>query len=90
MIKRIIQILPLLLISLGVQAQDAETDSSSQFLRRIFLPSVDVGYQVNNVDLIGNSVKFSTSIEYRIRNNNHFFFRLNYDTWRPIQVDECK
>ena len=62
-------------------AQEHPKTSSDGFLNRIFLPSVDVGYQIPNSDLIRGSVRFSTSIEYRIRNNNDFFIRLNYDTY---------
>lgn len=61
------------------QAQ-SDNDSSS-VLKRIFLPSVDVGYQINASSLLQNSVKFATSIEYRIKNNNEGFLRLNYDTY---------
>ncbi|MEO1254314.1 MAG: hypothetical protein AAFY41_05445 [Bacteroidota bacterium] len=55
-------------------------DKKNSFWSRIFLPSIDVGYQVPNSDLIGGSVRIGTSIEYRIRNNNDFFIRVNYDT----------
>ena len=53
----------------------------SNFWSRIFLPSIDAGYQVPNSELIGGSVRIGTSIEYRVRNNNDFFIRLNYDTY---------
>lgn len=58
-----------------------EKEKESRFWSRIFLPSIDVGYQVPNSDLIGGSLRIGTSIEYRIRNNNDFFVRLNYDTY---------
>ncbi|GAB4417415.1 MAG: hypothetical protein OHK0039_27730 [Bacteroidia bacterium] len=59
-----------------------QTDSTGHaFWSRIFLPSIEVGYQVSNSSLIGGSLRFGTSIEYRIRNNNDFFIRLNYDTY---------
>ncbi len=61
-------------------SQDAESSTQS-FWKRIFLPSIDAGYQVPNSDLIGGSVRIGTSIEYRIKNNNDFFLRLNYDTY---------
>lgn len=61
-------------------AQDTESKADN-FWARIFLPSIDVGYQVPSSDLIKGSVRIGTSIEYRIRNNNDFFVRLNYDTY---------
>jgi hypothetical protein len=57
------------------------SDSLNTFLGRIFLPSIDIGYQIPNSSIIEGSVRFATSIEYRIRNNNDFFVRLNYDTY---------
>ena len=66
------------ILSLGaLQAQEDTTG----FWNRIFLPSLDVGYQIAHSDLIDNSVKFGTSIEYRFTNNNDFFVRLCYDTY---------
>ena len=71
-----------LLLLLGSHAL-AQTDSTerSGFWSRIFLPSIDIGYQWANSDLLDGSVRIGTSIEYRIRNNNDFFVRLNYDTY---------
>jgi len=77
MTKRIKYTVFLLVLGLFSEAQD-NTDS---FWSRIFLPSIDAGYQFPNSDLIGGSVRIGTSIEYRIRNNNDFFIRLNYDTY---------
>lgn len=71
----------LLLFGYYAMAQENQTNKSDSFWGRIFLPSIDVGYQFPNSDLIGSSVRIGTSIEYRIRNNNDFFFRLNYDTY---------
>jgi len=81
MTQRILLALALLLHAYSSPAQKTESDSSSRFLKRIFLPSLDAGYQINRSDLLGNSAKFTTSIEYRISNNNDFFVRLNYDTY---------
>lgn len=64
-------------------AQEQPATSSDGFFNRIFLPSIDVGYQIPTSDLLQGSVRFATSIEYRIRNNNDFFIRLNYDTYGP-------
>ena len=58
-----------------------ENNQENTFWSRIFLPSIDAGYQVPNSDLIRGSVRIGTSIEYRVRNNNDFFVRLNYDTY---------
>lgn len=61
----------------------AHTDSTADegFWGRIFLPSIEVGYQIPNSSILGAALRFGTSIEYRIRNNNDFFIRLNYDTY---------
>jgi len=68
--------------SLSLHAQD-ETASEGNFLSRVFLPSIDVGYQLPNSSLIEGALRFSTAIEYRFRNNNDFFVRLSYDTYNP-------
>ena len=81
MIKRIKQFLFLALLSISTFGQDNSSNESGGFWSRIFLPSVDVGYQFSSSGLIKNSVRIGTSIEYRIRNNNDFFIRLNYDTY---------
>lgn len=78
MSKKVINTLLLLLISICSLAQDRP---SNGFLSRIFLPSIDIGYQVPNTDLLEGATRFGTSIEYRIKNNNDFFVRLNYDTY---------
>ncbi|MEO1053415.1 MAG: hypothetical protein AAFX87_22465 [Bacteroidota bacterium] len=70
-----------LFISCNAAAQDDTENTKNNFWGRIFLPSIDAGYQVSNSDLIGGSVRIGTSIEYRVRNNNDFFIRLNYDTY---------
>jgi hypothetical protein len=70
-----------MLLRLHGLAQGSEDSTSNAFLSRIFLPSIDVGYQVPNSSVINGSVRIATSIEYRLRNNNDFFIRLNYDTY---------
>jgi len=70
----------LLLVACHAFAQEAATEDNG-FWSRIFLPSIDVGYQVPNSSLLRGATKFGTSIEYRIRNNNDFFIRANYDTY---------
>jgi hypothetical protein len=85
--------LSLLFLFLGMTfsafAQETDTLETS-FFKRIFLPSIDVGVQIPNSDLLGPSLKLATSIEYRLRNNNHFFIRLTYDAYgAPYElVDE--
>jgi hypothetical protein len=60
----------------------AQADSTANgFWSRIFLPSIELGYQVPTSSLISPSLRFGTSVEYRFRNNNDFFVRLNYDTY---------
>ena len=65
------------LATLDIQAQEEEENG---FLKRIFLPSIDAGYQFPNSSQLDPSLRISTSIEYRFKNNNDFFLRLNYDT----------
>ena len=81
MFKHLICTSTLLLLALSAQAQNDAEKPANTFWSRIFLPSIDIGYQVPNSDLIDGSVRIGTSIEYRIRNNNDFFLRLNYDTY---------
>ncbi|NQX90712.1 MAG: hypothetical protein HRT74_00955 [Flavobacteriales bacterium] len=71
----------LLLCTSGLFAQEEADATANNFWSRIFLPSIDAGYQVPNTDLLSGSVRIGTSLEYRIRNNNDFFIRLNYDTY---------
>lgn len=71
----------LLLFCFYTSAQDNAARDTDNFWGRIFLPSIDVGYQFSNSNWIGNSLRIGTSIEYRIRNNNDFFLRLHYDTY---------
>ncbi len=72
----------LCIASITVLGQESAPEKSTPgFLRRIFLPSVDVGYQMNLSDQLKGSVKLAASLEYRIKNNNNFFVRLTYDTY---------
>lgn len=76
----------LAVIGFRLSAQEVDDKQVGDFWSRLFLSSVDVGYQVQNADLISNSVRIGTSIEYRIRNNNDFFIRMNYDTYGSAYV----
>lgn len=79
--KRILLIVTLFFFVYTIQAQETEADTSKSILKRIFLPSIDAGYQINAAKILKNSIRIATSIEYRLRNNNDFFIRLNYDTY---------
>ena len=79
--RRTTLVLILVSSTLALRGQADTTSSENDFLSRIFLPSIDVGYQIPNSDLIQGAVKFATTIEYRIRNNNDFFIRVSYDTY---------
>ncbi|MEM8894570.1 MAG: hypothetical protein AAGC88_08330 [Bacteroidota bacterium] len=65
----------------SASGQGPTEKDENAFLQRIFLPSIDVGYQVHNSSLIEGALKFATSIEYRFKNNNDFFVRASYDTY---------
>lgn len=75
--------LMILLLSAGSLLFAQDDNSKTSLLSRIFLPSIDFGYQIPNSTLIEGAVRFSTSIEYRFKNNNDFFVRLSYDTYNP-------
>ncbi|MEL6559072.1 MAG: hypothetical protein AAFQ94_12865 [Bacteroidota bacterium] len=63
--------------SLGLAGQ--ETTNEDSFGAQIFLPSIEIGYVGNSADELSGGVLVKTSIEYRVRNNNDIFFRINYD-----------
>jgi hypothetical protein len=79
--RRVASTFLLLYISLSGFSQDKADTTETAFLKRVFLPSIDIGYQIPTSDLIEGSLRIATSIEYRFRNNNDFFIRLNYDTY---------
>lgn len=80
MINKTISLIAFLLISITSFSQ-TKAGNENNFWKRVFLPSIDVGYQIPNSSLLEGSVRFGTSIEYRVKNNNDFFIRLNYDTY---------
>lgn len=47
---------------------------------QIFLPAIDIGYMYHGSNQLLGGVIIKTSIEYRFRNNNDLFIRINYDT----------
>jgi len=71
----------LLLCFIGLFSQDYPDSSETAFLKRIFLPSIDMGFQFPTSSVIEPSLRIATSVEYRFKNNNDFFIRLNYDTY---------
>lgn len=56
-----------------------EAAGDENFGSQIFLPSIEIGYVGNSADVLSGGVLVKTSLEYRVRNNNDLFFRLNYD-----------
>lgn len=78
------KILCLLLLCSSVLIAQENPDKA--ILRRIFLPSIDMGIDVPVSDILKPSLRIATAVEYRIRNNNDFFIRLNYDTYSPRYV----
>ena len=79
--QKVIGLICSVLVTFCSYSQEVTDTSETAFLKRIFLPSIDIGYQVPTSDLIEGSLRIATSIEYRFRNNNDFFIRLNYDTY---------
>lgn len=73
-----------LMLALGgpfCMAQSDSTDSFEGIASRIFLPSLDLGFQFPNASVLGPGFVTRTSLEYRAKNNNDFFIRLTYDTY---------
>lgn len=70
----------LLLISAALSsfAQSEPTDEAD-FAKNTFMPSIEVGYVFNLADNLSGGLLWKTSLEYRFRNNNDAFVRLNYD-----------
>jgi len=54
-------------------------ENENSFGRQIFLPSLEIGYIINNAEMLSGGLLVKTSIEYRYKNNNDLFLRLNYD-----------
>lgn len=50
-----------------------------KFGKQIFLPSIEMGYVHNNASALSGGIITKTSIEFRLRNNNDLFSRVNYD-----------
>lgn len=61
----------------GTQAQTEDENIVS----RIFLPSLEIGFVDHASEFLSPGVIVKTSIELRLRNNNDFFFRVNYDPY---------
>ncbi|WKN43065.1 hypothetical protein [Tunicatimonas pelagia] len=60
----------------------SEDDQAATSLReQIFLPALEIGYLYNGAQSLSGGLLVKTSIEYRLKNNNDVFFRLNYDTY---------
>ncbi len=70
-----------LMLSLSALAQQAEEEDKINFGEQIFLPSIEIGYLSNSANSLSGGVITKTSIEYRVRNNNDVFFRINYDNY---------
>ena len=67
-------------------AQDQGNASEQKFGEQIFLPSIEIGYIENSAENLTGGILVKTSIEYRVRNNNDIFFRINYDTYSSDYV----
>lgn len=57
----------------------AQEEEERKVGNQIFLPSVEIGYVGYNSDNLTGGILVKTSIEYRFRNNNDLFLRVNYD-----------
>ncbi len=85
--KRAIDIMKkcLFIIVLGllqvVCYSQTDTKAKHNIGEQIFLPALEIGYVHNISDILSGGLILKTSIEYRLRNNNDVFFRLNYDTY---------
>ena len=68
----------LLATSFSALAQ-SENQDEGDFANNTFMPSIEVGYVFNLADNLSGGLLWKTSLEYRLRNNNDVFVRLNYD-----------
>ena len=69
-----------LLMSIGfcIHGQEKPVDEKA-FGRQIFLPSIEMGYAGSSASALSGGLITKTSIEFRLRNNNDIFARINYD-----------
>ena len=69
-----------LLMSTGlcIHGQEKPVDEKA-FGRQIFLPSIEMGYAGSSASALSGGLITKTSIEFRLRNNNDIFARINYD-----------
>ena len=78
--KRHLILIGFIILSLISYSQTGNT-AEEDFGKQVFLPSIEMGYLNNQAKHLSGGLVLKTSIEYRIRNNNDVFFRLNYDTY---------
>ena len=57
-----------------------DEDQNKKGLRyRIFLPSLEIGYVDYSSNELSGGIMVKTAIEYRLKTQDSFYFRLNYD-----------
>ena len=78
---KVLTTIGVLMLSLSAIAQNAEEEDRPNIGGQIFLPSIEIGYLSNSANSLSGGVITKTSIEYRVRNNNDVFFRINYDNY---------
>jgi len=73
------KIITISLILLVVCTAQGQEEKKSTFGSRLFLPSLEVGYVGYGSNMLKGGLLTKFGIEYRFRNNNDIFLRLNYD-----------
>ena len=66
------KILTLFLLISTAQIAHSQSDEEKKIGKRIFLPSIEIGYLHNSSDIISGGIIVKTSLEYRFTNNNDF------------------
>lgn len=70
----------LLLIGLVFNSFGQDDDKTKNGIRyRIFLPSLEIGYVGYSAQELSGGIMIKTAIEYRLKTQDSFYFRLNYD-----------
>ena len=73
----------ILLFSVVFCSFGQDNDENKKGIRyRIFLPSLEIGYVDYGSQELSGGIMIKTAIEYRLKTQDSFYFRLNYDNRR--------
>ena len=77
--KKTLLILKLSLVFTHAFSQEKSTEKKAY--GEFFSPTLEIGYVRNPSKSLSDGLMIKTSIEYRLKQVNDFFFRANYDTY---------